>query len=160
MTIAIGSPIPDVLVRLAGRGAAAPVSAREALGGARVVLFGVPGAFTSVCSDVHLPGFLEAAEALHAKGVETIACLAVNDHEVLAAWARARGVRDQLLMVADGNGDLTRAMGLEEDLSRTGYGMRSRRYAAILEHGIVRQLFLEPGAAVTVSAAENVLAAL
>jgi peroxiredoxin len=159
-TIRVGSPIPDVLVRLAGRDANAPVSAREVLGGPRTVLFGVPGAFTSVCSDVHLPGFLEAADALRAKGVETIACVALNDHEVMAAWARARGVREQIVMLADGNGDFTRALGLELDLSRSGYGVRSRRYAAILEHGVVRHLAVEPDTAVTVSAAEKVLAAL
>ena len=163
MRIAAGDPIPDVTLRLATPEGPQVVSARHLLGGRRVVLFAIPGAFTSVCSDVHLPGYLERAADLRERGVETIACVALNDHQVMAAWAKSRGAdagADAILFLADGNGEFTRAMGLEVDLSAFGFGIRSRRYAAILEGGVVRRLFVEPGPGVTVSGADEVLKAL
>lgn len=163
MSIAPGDPIPDITLRLVTPDGPQIVSARQALDGRRVVLFAVPGAFTSVCSDVHLPGYVALADDLRAKGVETIACVALNDHQVMAAWAKARGVesgKDGILFLADGNGEFTRAMGLEVDLSAFGFGTRSRRYAAILERGVVRQLFVEPGPGVTISGADKVLEVL
>ncbi|MGH9464451.1 MAG: peroxiredoxin [Thermoanaerobaculia bacterium] len=125
-----------------------------------VVLFAVPGAFTPTCSDEHLPGFLARGDELRHCGVDRVVCLAVNDAHVMGAWAKARGVGDSILMLADGNGDLTRAMGLEVDLSRFGMGIRSRRYAAVVDDGQLRWLQVEPASGVTLSGAEAVLARL
>jgi peroxiredoxin len=124
------------------------------------VVFAVPGAFTPTCSDHHLPGFVVRADEIHAKGVETIACLSVNDPFVMGAWGRDQGVGDRVLMLADGNGDFTRAVGLEMDGSGAGLGTRSRRYAAILEDGVVKAIFVEEKPGLDVSSAESVLAAL
>jgi peroxiredoxin len=137
-----------------------PVSSTEALGKGKVVLFAVPGAFTPTCSDHHLPGFVMRADEIRAKGVDAIACLSVNDPFVMGAWGRDQGVGDRVLMLADGNGDFTRAVGLELDGSRFGLGSRSQRYAAILEDGVVTSIFVEQNPGLDVSSAESVLAAL
>jgi peroxiredoxin len=155
-----GDPIPEVTLRRVTPEGPKIVAAREVLGGRRAVLFAVPGAFTSTCSDVHLPGYQARAEDLRAKGVDTIACIALNDHQVMAAWAKAHGVGDEIVFLADGNGEFTRAIGLEVDLSAFGYGTRSRRYAAIIESGVIRRLFVEQGPGVSVSGADEVLRAL
>ncbi len=121
------------------------------------MLFAVPGAFTPGCSKVHLPGFVAGADELRAKGVDTIACVAVNDTWVLDAWARANDVGDKILMISDGNGEFTRAMGLEMDGSGFGLGTRSRRYAAVIEDGVITDLEVEEGGGVNVSSCENIL---
>ena len=137
-----------------------PVSSLEALGKGKVVLFAVPGAFTPTCSDYHLPGFVLRAEELRAKGVDLIACIAVNDPFVMAAWGASQHVGDDVLMLADGSGNFARAAGLELDLSAAGLGTRSRRYAAVLDDGVVTSIAVEEGGALEVSSAEAVLASL
>src|SRR6476646_9682589 len=143
MTIAVGDKIPDVKVQVPGDSGPQAAQTGELLGTGKVVLFAVPGAFTPTCSDYHLPGFVLRAEDLQAKGVDTIACISVNDVSVIAAWGEAQGVGDSVLMLADGNGDFAAAMGLEMDGSGFGLGTRSRRYAAILNDGVVTDLFVE-----------------
>jgi peroxiredoxin len=130
------------------------------LGKGKVVVFAVPGAFTPTCSDHHLPGFVMRADDIRAKGVDSIACLSVNDPFVMGAWGRDQKVGDRVTMLADGNGDFTRAVGLELDGSGFGLGTRSQRYAAILEDGVVTSIFVEQKPGLDVSSAESVLAAL
>jgi peroxiredoxin len=125
-----------------------------------VVLFGVPGAFTPTCSDYHLPGFVLRAEDLQEKGVDRIACVAVNDVFVMKAWGEARGVGEKVTMVADGSALFTKAMGLDIDLTGGGLGIRSKRYAAILQDGVVTELSVEDGLGLDVSSADKVLAKL
>lgn len=117
-----------------------PVQTGEVLGNGKVVLFAVPGAFTPGCSKVHLPGFVEQAHELTAKGVDTIACVAVNDAFVMDAWAQSQGVGDKILMLGDGNGAFTEAMDLVMDGSGFGLGTRSKRYAAIIDDGVITSL--------------------
>lgn len=160
MAISVGDRIPDVkLMTMTGDGPT-PVQSGEALGKGKVVLFGVPGAFTPTCSDHHLPGFVLRADDLKAKGVDTIACVAVNDAFVMGAWGEARGADDQVTMLADGNGEFANAMGLELDASGLGLGTRSQRYAAILEDGVVSELMVEASPGLDVSSADSVLAKL
>jgi peroxiredoxin len=160
MTIAVGDRIPDVKVFTFGeRGPEATTSA-ELLGKGKVVLFGVPGAFTPTCSDHHLPGFVLRSEELRAKGAERVVCLSVNDPFVMDAWAGDQKVGRSVEMLADGNGELTEAMGLTMDGSGFGLGTRSQRFAAILDDGVVSWLAVEPGPGLNVSSAEEVLAAL
>ncbi len=160
MAITVGDQIPDVGLRTMTSSGVTQVSSYDVLGKRRVVLFAVPGAFTPTCSDHHLPGFVLRAEELRAKEVDTIACIAVNDVFVMNAWAAAQKVGDTVVMLADGNGDFARAVGLDTDLTAAGLGLRSKRYAMVLEDGFVRQLFVEPGPGLQVSSAEAVLAAL
>lgn len=160
MAITTGDTIPDVqLWTMTGEGPTAASSA-ELLGQGKVVLFAVPGAFTPTCSDYHLPGFVLRADELRAKGVDTIACLSVNDPFVMGAWGEAREVGGRVLMLSDGNGEFTRAVGLELDGRGVGLGTRSRRYAAVLQDGVVESLQVEEGPGLDVSSAEAVLAAL
>ena len=161
MTLSVGDRIPNVtLMRMTGEGPA-PVGSGEALGSGTVVLFAVPGAFTPTCSDHHLPGYVRRADEQRAKGVDTVACIAVNDAFVLKAWGDSVGAGDEVVMLGDGNGEFAAAAGLELDGSAFGLGTRSQRYAAILEDGVVRQLMVEPDPlAVTVSSVAAVLDAL
>ena len=160
MAITTGDTIPDVQLWTMTEEGPTSVSSTEALGQGRVVLFAVPGAFTPTCSDYHLPGFVLRADELRAKGVGTIACLSVNDPFVMGAWGDAREVGDRVLMLSDGNGEFTRALGLELDGRGVGLGTRSRRYAAVLQDGVVESLRVEEGPGLEVSSAESVLAAL
>src|SRR6202453_723822 len=132
MTIAIGDQIPEVKVFTFGDKGPEATTSTEVLGQGKVVLFGVPGAFTPTCSDYHLPGFVLRAEDLAAKGVDTIACVSVNDAFVMRAWGDARDVGDKVVLIADGSADLTRALGLEIDLSGGGLGLRSKLLAGIM----------------------------
>jgi peroxiredoxin len=157
MTIAIGTSIPDVEIRTMGADGPQPVRTGEALGTGKVVLFGVPGAFTPGCSRVHLPGYVENYDAVKAKGVDVVACVSVNDPWVMQAWADSQGVEGRILMLADGNGEFTKAMGLETDLSVAGLGVRSQRYAAVIEDGIVTSLEVEPKPGVDVSSCQAML---
>jgi peroxiredoxin len=136
------------------------VSAGELLGKGRVVLFSVPGAFTPTCSAKHLPGFIEQAAALRAKGVAKIVCLAVNDVFVMNAWGKSAGAGDDIVMAADGNGDYSRALGLELDARGHGMGMRGKRFALVIEDGVVRQVHVEAPGEFKVSSAEYVLSQL
>jgi peroxiredoxin len=161
MPIAVGDKVPDVEVKTLGEdGMPQSVRTGEALGTGKVVLFAVPGAFTPGCSKVHLPGFVQGADALLGKGVDTIACVAVNDAWVMDAWAREQGASGKILMLADGNAEFTKAMGLEFDGGGVGLGTRSQRYAAIIEDGIVTQLDVEASPGIDVSSCENVMAKL
>jgi peroxiredoxin len=160
MTIAVGDHIPDVKLMTKTSEGPRPLQSSDALGKGKVVLFAVPGAFTPTCSDYHLPGFVLRAEDLKAKGVDTVACISVNDAFVMGAWGEAQGVGDAVLMLADGNGEFTSAVGLEMDGRGFGLGVRSRRYAAILDDGVVTNLFVEQGGGLEVSSADSVLAAL
>ncbi len=159
MPITVGEQVPDVEVRTLVQGAPVVVRTGEVLGRGRVVLFAVPGAFTPTCSDHHLPGFILRRDELAEKGVDTVACLSVNDAYVMGAWGRSQRVEDTIVMLGDGNGEFTRAMGLEVDLAGAGLGLRSKRYAAIIEDGIITSLFVE-SAGLDVSSAESVLKAL
>lgn len=140
MTISVGDRLPDVELRTMTPDGPSVVKTAEVLGTGKVVLFAVPGAFTPGCSNVHLPGFVERAGELKAKGVTTIACVAVNDPFVMDAWGKVHGVGDDILMLSDGNGEFTAAMGLELDGSGFGLGNRSKRYAAIVEDGVLASL--------------------
>jgi peroxiredoxin len=161
MPIAVGDKVPDVEVRILGAdGMPQTVQTGEVLGHGKVVLFAVPGAFTPGCSKVHLPGFVNGADDLLAKGVDRIACISVNDAWVMDAWGRSQGAGDKITMLADGNGDFTKAMGLEFDGGGIGLGARSQRYSAIIEDGVVTELNVEPKPGVDVSSCENLLSHL
>jgi peroxiredoxin len=157
MALSVGDTIPNVTLTMQTAGGLEPVQSGEVLGSGKVVLFAVPGAFTPTCSDHHLPGFVMQADEILAKGVDRIACIAVNDAFVMGAWGNAQGTGDKVLMLADGNGEFTATAGLELDLKALGLGVRSQRYAAILRDGVVEQLFVETGRGVDVSGADAVL---
>lgn len=160
MAIAVGSRIPDVEVRTMGEGGPEAVRTGAVLGTGRVVLFGVPGAFTPGCSKVHLPGYVENVGALRSKGVDVVACIAVNDAWVMDAWGDAQGATGKIVMLADGNAEFARAMGLDTDMGAFGLGVRTKRYAALIEDGIVKELDVEEGGGVDVSACKTMLAHL
>ena len=160
MTIATGDTIPDVELRVLDKGNPVAVRSIDVLGKGRVVLFGVPGAFTPTCSDYHLPGFVDEAARIHAKGVDTIACISVNDAWVMNAWGKAQRVGDEILMLADGNADFARAAGLEADLGVAGLGVRCKRFAAVLQDGVVEHLLVETAPGLDVSSAASVISAL
>jgi peroxiredoxin len=156
----VGDKIPEVTLRRMTADGPESVSSTEVLGSGKVVLFAVPGAFTPTCSDYHLPGFVVRADDFKAKGVSTIACVAVNDAFVMGAWGVAQNVGDDVVMLADGSGEFAKAMGLEFDLSAGGLGVRSKRYAAILEDGVITYLGVEAAPGLSVSSADSVLAEL
>jgi peroxiredoxin len=160
MAIAVGDRIPDVQVMTMTADGPRPVRTGDVLGTGKAVLFAVPGAFTPTCSDYHLPGFVVRADELAAKGVATVACVSVNDAFVMGAWGEAQGVGTAVLLLADGNADFARAMGLELDGTGFGMGPRSQRYAAVLEDGVVTHLAVEDGPGLEVSSADAILAAL
>ena len=158
MTIAVGDKVPDVEVRTMGPEGPTSVRTGELLGSGKVVLFAVPGAFTPGCSKVHLPGFIEGAAELSAKGVDTVACIAVNDAFVMDAWAKSQGA-EGITMLADGNAEFTEAMGLVMDGSGFGMGQRSKRYAAVIEDGVITSLDVDTKG-IELSACSNVLSKL
>ncbi|HEX7096552.1 MAG TPA: peroxiredoxin [Acidimicrobiales bacterium] len=158
--VAVGDRIPDVKVMINTDEGIKPGQTGELLGKGKVVLFAVPGAFTPGCSEYHLPGFVTRADDVKAKGVDLIACIAVNDAFVMGAWAKDQNVGDKILMIADGNGDFAEAMGLVMDGTGFGLGKRSQRYAAILQDGVIQELLVEPGPGVDVSGVNNVLSKL
>jgi peroxiredoxin len=160
MPIAVGDTIPDIQVMTTGPDGPTHVQTADVLGTGKVVLFAVPGAFTPTCSDYHLPSYVIRHEDLEAKGVETVACISVNDPFVMDAWGKDQHVGDTVVMLADGNGDFAKAIGLEMDGSGFGLGTRSQRYAMVIEDGVVTTLNVEPGAGLTVSAADAILEAL
>ncbi len=160
MTIKAGERIPEGTLKLMGKDGPTNVSAGELLGKGRVVLFSVPGAFTPTCSAKHLPGFIEQAAALRAKGVAKIVCLAVNDVFVMNAWGKSAGVGEDIVMAADGNGDYSRALGLELDARGHGMGMRGKRFALVIDDGVVKQVHVEAPGEFKVSSAEHVLSQL
>ena len=160
MAISVGGRVPEVKVFTFGEKGPEATTSADVLGHGKVVLFGVPGAFTPTCSDHHLPGFVLRAEALSAKGVDKVVCVSVNDSFVMGAWGRDQNVGSSVVMLADGNGELAEALGLTMDGSGFGLGSRSQRYAAILQDGVVTWLAVEPGLGLNASSVEEVLAAL
>lgn len=156
MTINVGDRIPAVDVFVMKESGPEKVNTGDVLGAGKVVLFAVPGAFTPGCSKVHLPGFVEQANALTEKGVDTIACIAVNDAFVMGAWGEDQNVGDKIVMLADGNGEFTKAMGLVMDGSGFGLGTRSKRYAAIIDGGTITNLDVDDSG-IVVSACSAVL---
>jgi peroxiredoxin len=160
MAIKVGDRIPPVALKAVTAEGTKDVKADELFAGKKVVLFALPGAFTPTCSAQHLPGYVTNAGALKKKGVDLIACLSVNDAFVMGAWAKDKGVGDSVVMLADGNGDFTKAVGLELDGARFGMGLRSQRYALVAEDGVVTQLAVEEPAKFEVSKAEAILGKL
>jgi peroxiredoxin len=160
MTIQVGDRIPSASFRIKTDEGIKALSTDEVFGGKKVVLFSVPGAFTPTCSAKHLPGFVEKAAEIKSKGVDTIACVSVNDAFVMNAWGKDQNVGDKVLMLADGNGDFAKAIGLELDATGNGLGIRSQRFAVIVDDGVVTTLNVEQPGAFEVSSAEAVLAAL
>jgi peroxiredoxin len=160
MAISVGDRIPDVEIRTMGPDGPVAVRTGDVLGKGKVVLFAVPGAYTPGCSRIHLPGFVQQAQEVTDKGVDTIACLAVNDAFVMDAWGKDQGVGDSILMLADGNGEFTKAMDLVMDGTGIGLGLRSKRYAAILDDGVITSLEVETAPGVDVSSCAAVLTRL
>ena len=160
MAIKEGDAIPDVKLTEMVDGKPSQVSLAELSRGKCVVVFAVPGAFTPTCSLKHLPGFVEQEKALRAKGVAEIVCLSVNDGFVMEAWGKSSNAGGKVRMLADGNGDFTRAVGLALDASGFGMGQRSQRYAMIVRDGKVEKLLVEPGPGLNVSSADSVLSHL
>ncbi len=159
MTIAVGDTLPTVTLVKATPDGPDQVSTDAFFAGRTVALFAVPGAYTPTCSAQHLPGFLTKADDLRGKGVDEIACTSVNDAFVLDAWGKANAA-EGVTMLADGNADFARAIGLDADASRFGMGTRSRRYAMLVEDRVVRQLFVDEPGEFKVSSAEHLLAAM
>ncbi len=161
MTLQIGDRIPSVTLMTPTPDGPRPITTEEVFAGKTVALFAVPGAFTPTCSARHLPGYVDHRDALRAKGVDTVACLSVNDPFVMGAWAESQTVdADTVLMLADGNGELTRALDLVMDASRGGMGQRSKRYSMLVKDGVVTQLNIEEPGAFEVSSAEHLIAQL
>jgi peroxiredoxin len=160
MTIQVGDRLPQATFMTPTEEGPAPISTDEVFKGKRVALFAVPGAFTPTCSAKHLPGFKEQAAAIKGKGVDTIACVSVNDVFVMKAWAKDQGIGDEILMLADGNGDFTKALGLELNASKFGMGSRSQRYSLIAKDGVVETLNVEAAGEFRVSSADYLLETL
>ena len=159
MALAIGDQIPQVTLKTMGEKGPEDLNMGELCSGKKVVLFAVPGAFTPTCSVAHLPGYVVNSDQIKAQGVDAIVCLSVNDAFVMNAWSQGQNA-EEIIMAADGNGEFTKAMGLEMDGSGFGLGTRSSRYSLIAEDGRITVLNLEKGGAFEVSSAEAVLAAL
>ena len=157
MTIQTGDKVPPATLMQFKDGAPRPVKTDELFAGKKVIIFALPGAFTPTCSAKHLPGFIQNADEMKNHGVDAIACVSVNDAFVMGAWGNAQGAGEKVMMLADGNADFTKALGLEMDASKYGMGTRSQRYAMIVEDGVVKQLNVEEPGGYSVSSAEHVL---
>lgn len=160
MTISVGDKVPSTTLYEMGGEGPQGISTDDLFAGKKIALFAVPGAFTPTCSAQHVPGFLNNLDAIKAKGVDEVVCLAVNDVFVMSAWGKQQSTDSKIRMLADGSGDFTKAMGLEFDLSARGLGVRSRRYAMVVNDGTVELLNVEEGPELSVSSAESVLEAL
>jgi len=160
MTIKVGDALPEATFMTMTADGPAPITTADVFKGKKVALFAVPGAFTPTCSARHLPGFKDQADALKAKGVDAIACVSVNDVFVMGAWGKSQDVGDAVLMLADGNGAFTTALGLELDGSKFGMGKRSQRYSMVVADGVVETLNIEEGGDFKVSSADYMLAQL
>ncbi len=157
MTIKIGDRLPDATLKTMKDGKPSEISVADLTNGRKIALFAVPGAFTPTCSARHLPGYKEKAADLRAKGVDAIACISVNDVFVMNAWGKDQQVGEDIIMLADGNGDFAKAVGLEMDGSGFGMGQRSKRYSMVVDDGVVTQLNVEDGGEFRVSAADYML---
>jgi len=160
MTIKVGDRIPAATLKVMTADGPSNMTSEELFGKGKVVLFSVPGAFTPTCSAKHLPGFVEQADTLKAKGVDAIVCLAVNDVFVMNAWGKSASVGDKIVMAADGNGEFTTALGLELDATGFGMGKRGQRFALVTDNGVVTALHVEGPGEFKVSSAEYVLSQL
>ncbi|MDE2384903.1 MAG: peroxiredoxin [Alphaproteobacteria bacterium] len=160
MTIKIGDKLPAAEFLSFNADGQIKLSTDQVFAGKKVVLFAVPGAFTPTCSMNHMPGFVEHVDAIKAKGVDTVACTAVNDNHVMKAWAKHSGAEGKILMLSDGNGAFAKAIGLDVDLSGPGMGTRSKRYSMIVENGVVTHLNVESQSGVNVSGADTILTQL
>ncbi|HLJ63129.1 MAG TPA: peroxiredoxin [Stellaceae bacterium] len=160
MAIKVGDKVPAVKFKHLTADGMKELTSDEVFKGKKVVLFALPGAFTPTCSAKHLPGFVEKAAEIRAKGVDQIVCLSVNDAFVMKAWGKDQKVEDKVLMLADGNADFTKAAGLELDGSGYGMGLRSQRYAMVVKDGTVTALNVEKAGAFDVSSAESIMKAL
>jgi len=161
MAIKAGDVLPmDIKLKEMGESGPKDVTVGDLTRGKKVVLFAVPGAFTPTCSMKHLPGFVDQADALKAKGVDEIVCMSVNDAFVMGAWGKAQNATGKVRMIADGNGELAKALGLTMDGSGFGLGTRSQRFALIINDGKVTEALIEPGPGLTVSSVESVLGKL
>ena len=160
MTISVGDKLPDATFKTMTADGAKEVSTSDVFAGKKVVLFAVPGAFTPTCSNNHLPGYLENHDAILARGVDTIAVVAVNDVHVMGAWSRFSGGEGKILYLADGNGDFVKAIGLDADFSANGMGLRSKRFSMVIEDGKVTALNVEDKPGVGVSGAAHILGQL
>lgn len=157
MTIKIGDRLPAAEFHTFTADGQQKVDTATVFDGRKVVLFAVPGAFTPTCSMNHMPGFVEAFDAIKAKGADTVACTSVNDAHVMKAWAKHSGAEGKIVMLADGNGAFAKAVGLDIDLAAAGMGTRSRRYSMIVDNGVVKQLNVEEKSGVNVSGADTIL---
>jgi peroxiredoxin len=157
MAISVGDRIPAAKFRVMTPDGAVEKTDADVFAGKKVVLFAVPGAFTPTCHKNHLPGYVEQASTIKSKGVDTIAVVAVNDQFVMGAWAKATDPEEKILFLADGSGEFTKSVGLEFDLSANGLGVRSKRYAMIVEDGVVTSVNVEEAGGVSVSGAAAVL---
>jgi peroxiredoxin len=160
MSISVGEKMPSGSFGVMGESGPEQLSTDDLFAGKKVVLVSVPGAFTPTCSKGHLPGYVSNADELGAKGIDTIACMAVNDVFVMHAWGKDRGVGDKVVMLADGNGDYAKALGLELDASGFGMGQRGQRFAIVVEDGVATNVAVEAPGAFEVSKAEAILASL
>ena len=157
MAVKAGDRLPSATFMTPTEEGPAPITTDEVFKGKRVALFAVPGAFTPTCSAKHLPGFKDRAADLRVKGVDRIVCVSVNDVFVMKAWAKDQGVKSEVMMLADGNGDFTKALGLDFDGSKFGMGLRSQRYSLVADNGVVSQLNVEEAGAFEVSSADYML---
>jgi peroxiredoxin len=157
MSIKVGDKMPKGQFTRMGANGPEPVSSDDLFRGKKVVLFSVPGAFTPTCSAKHLPGYIQNADALKAKGVDSILCMAVNDVFVMSAWGESSKAAGKVSMLADGNGEYARALGLELDASKFGMGTRGKRFSVIVDNGIVSKINVEPPGEFGVSSAETAL---
>jgi peroxiredoxin len=157
MTIKVGDKMPEGKFTVMGANGPESLTTDQLFSGKKVVLFSVPGAFTPTCSAKHLPGFVDNAASLKAKGVDTVACMAVNDAFVMSAWGKGAGADGKVLMLADGNAEYAKALGLEMDATKFGMGRRSQRFSMIVEDGVVQQLNVEPPGQFGISSADTAL---
>ena len=160
MTIKVGDKVPSVTLRYLGPDGVQAVPSDEFFAGRKVALFGLPGAYTRTCSSRHLPGYVAHAAELKAKGIDTIACLSVNDAFVMGAWGKEHGAEGKVVMLGDGSADFTRAIGLDLDRTEAGMGIRASRYAMVVDDGVVKALNVEAPGAFEVSSAESIMKAL
>jgi peroxiredoxin len=158
--IKVGDKIPSATLMQMKDGGPKPVTTDQLFAGKKVALFALPGAFTPTCSAKHLPGFIQNSDALKGKGIDTIACVSVNDAFVMGAWGEQQKAGDKVMMLADGNGDFTRALGLELDATKFGMGKRSQRFSMVVDNGVVTQLNVEQPGAFEVSSADHMMALL
>jgi peroxiredoxin len=152
--IEVGNRIPEGTFKVMTESGPAPLTTGELFGGKKVVFFAVPGAFTPTCSNKHLPGYVRNAEAIRQQGIDTIACMSVNDVFVMDAWGRDQKATGKVLMLADGNGEFTKKLGLELDASKSGMGIRSKRFSMVVDDGVVKELHVEAPGEFKVSSAE------